>query len=136
MKRIVILCAAALTLIVSTAHVFGDIARPRPTPATGKVVFHTGLQIAPDATVSEARLQISQETLERITRAAAMTPGSPSSTSGFLQSQTQTVMAGIFMFLAISFGGVWLARSNQKRGGKAIAAIALIAGMLGWPGRP
>jgi hypothetical protein len=67
MKRIVILCAAALLLIGTAIYAFGDIARPRPTPtpapAERKVVLHTGLQIVPDSKSYEARLQISQKTL-------------------------------------------------------------------------
>jgi len=35
-------------------------------------------------------------------------------------------MAGLFMFLAISFGGIWLARSNQRRSQKMIAAAAVL----------
>jgi hypothetical protein len=41
------------------------------------------------------------------------------------------VMAGMFMFLAISFAGVWLARSSQRRSQRAIAAVVLVVGMLG-----
>ena len=40
-------------------------------------------------------------------------------------------MAGLFMFLAVSFAGVWLARSNQRRNHKAIAAALLVAVVLG-----
>ena len=36
-----------------------------------------------------------------------------------MHSSTRTMMAGLFMFLAVSFAGVWLARSNQRRNMKA-----------------
>jgi hypothetical protein len=135
MKRTVVLCAAALLLIASAVYAFGDIARPKatptPTPASGKVVFHTGLQIVPDSKSYEARLQISQATMQRIREATANTSANTSMTQRIMQSSTRTVMAGIFMFLAISFAGIWLARSSQRRSQKAIAAVVLVVGMLG-----
>jgi hypothetical protein len=133
MKRIVVLCAAALLLIASGVYAFGDIARPKetPTPAAGKVVLHTGLQIVPDAKSSEARLQISQKTLDLIREAGGSTSAKQTMMQRLMQSSTRTIMAGMFMFLAVSFAGVWLARSSQRRGQKAIAAVALAIGMLG-----
>jgi ABC-type glycerol-3-phosphate transport system permease component len=133
MKRTVVLCAATLLLIVSAVYTFGDIARPKATatPVAGKVVFHTGLQIVPDSKLYEARLQISQATLQRIREATANTSANPSMTQRIMQSSTRTVVAGMFMFLAISFAGVWLARLSQRRSQKAIAAVVLVVGMLG-----
>jgi hypothetical protein len=134
MKRIVVLCAAALLLIGSSVYTFGDIARPKPaaSPAEGKVIFHTGLQVVPDSKVWEARLQISQATLKRIREASSgNTSADASITQRIMQSSTRTLMAGLFMFLAVSFAGVWLARSSQRRTQKAIAAVVLVAGMLG-----
>jgi len=133
MKRTVVLCGAALLLIATAVYAFGDIARPKttPTPEQGKIVFHTGLQVVPDSKSYEARLQISQETLQRIREATANMSANTSTTQRLMQSSTRTVMAGLFMFLAISFAGVWLARSTQRRSQKAIAAVLLVAGTLG-----
>ena len=41
------------------------------------------------------------------------------------------MMAGVFMFLAISFAGVWFARSSQRRNHKAVAGVLLIAIIFG-----
>lgn len=133
MKRTVVLGAAALLLIASAVYTFGDIARPKPTPQPGKVIFHTGLQIVPDSKSYEARLQISQATLQRLREATAGNTSSanPTMTQRLMQSSTRTVMAGMFMFLAISFAGVWLARSSQRRSQKAVAAMVMVIGMLG-----
>ena len=133
MKRTVVLSAAALLLIASGVYAFGDIARPKetPTPAASKVVLHTGLQIVPDAKSYEARLQISQKTLDLIRQSGGSTSANQTISERLMQSSARTVMAGIFMFLAVSFAGVWLARSSQRRGQKAIAAIALAIGVLG-----
>jgi hypothetical protein len=133
MKRTVVLCATVLLLIGSAVYVFADIARPKttPAPAERKVVLHTGLQIVPDSKSYEARLQISQRTLDLIRGSAGNPSASQSMTQRIMQSSTRTVMAGMFMFLAISFAGVWLARSSQRRSQRAIAAVVLVAGMLG-----
>ena len=57
--------------------------------------------------------------------------GDVSMTQRLMHSSLRTVMAGLFMFLAVSFGGVWLARSGQRRNHKAIAAALLVAFVLG-----
>lgn len=124
MKRTVLISAAALLLVASAVYTFGDIARPKPTPAEGKIVFHTRLQIVPDTKTYEARLQISQESLQRI-REASTTSANQSPTQRLLQSSTRTMMAGVFMFLAVSFAGVWLARSGQNRNHKIAAGLVL-----------
>lgn len=131
MKRTLILSAAICALLTSAVFALGDIARPKPTPAEGKIIFYTGLTVMPDAKVSEARLQISQETLKRIQAAAANNSGSPSVVQGLMHSSTRTIMAGLFMFLAVSFAGVWLARIGPRRNHKAIAAVLLLAVVFG-----
>jgi hypothetical protein len=131
MKRTVVLCAAGLLLIASAVFTFGDIARPKPSPEAGKVIFHTGLEIVPDAKVYEARLQISQDTLQRIREATANTSANQSMTQRLMHSSTSTMMAGLFMFLAVSFAGVWLARSGQRRSQKIAAGLVLGIAVLG-----
>src|SRR5712692_5676247 len=112
MKRFVVICAAAVTLAASAIYAFGDIARPKPTALEGKTIFYTGLTVVPDSKSYEARLQISQETLKRIQATGANNGGPPSVVQGLMHSSTKTIMAGLFMFLAVSFAGVWFARSS------------------------
>ena len=131
MKRFVVICAAAVMLAASAIYAFGDIARPKPTPVEGKTIFYTGLTVVPDAKSYEARLQISQETLKRIQAAAANNGGPPSVVQSVTHSSTRTIMAGLFMFLAVSFAGVWFTRSSQRRNHKAVAAVLLIAVVFG-----
>jgi hypothetical protein len=131
MKRILIISAATCALLASGIYAFGDIARPKPTPAAGKVVLYTGLTVVPDARTSEARLQISQDTLKSIQGAMTNSGGTDSITQRVMHSSTRTIMAGLFMFLAVSFAGVWFARSSQRRNHKAVAALLLIAFMFG-----
>ena len=131
MKRTLLSVAALGALLASGIYAFGDIARPKPSPKEGKVIMFSGLSVVSDPKSYEARLQISQETLKRIQEAAAREGGSSSLSQSIMHSSTRTMMAGLFMFLAISFAGVWLARSNQKRNTKAIAAVLAIAFMFG-----
>src|SRR6266852_7248110 len=126
MKRTLILSAVICALLASAIYASGDIARPKPTPEA-KTIFYTGLTVVPDSKSYEARLQISQETLRRIQAAAANNVGTESMTQRVMHSSTRTIMAGLFMFLAVSFAGVWFARSSQRRHHKAVAAVLLIA---------
>jgi len=131
MKRTLILSAAICALLAAAIFAFADIARPKPSPAESKTVFYTGLTIVPDAQTGRARLQISQTTLERIKNAAANNGGAPSVVQSVMHSSTRTIMAGLFMFLAVSFAGVWLARSSQRRNHKAVATVLLVAIVFG-----
>lgn len=133
MKRTLILSAAICALLTSGIYAFGDIARPKvtPTPEQGKIVLYTSMTVTPDPKAYEARLQISQETLKHIQDAAANNSGTESMTQRVMHSSTRTIMAGLFMFLAVSFAGVWFARSSQRRNQKTIAAVILIAAVFG-----
>ena len=130
MKRSLIFVAVVCALFASALFAFGDIARPKPTPVEGKTIFYTGLTVVPDPKGYEARLQISQDTLKHIQEAAANSGAAESMTQNIMHSSARTVMAGVFMFLAISFAGVWFARSSQRRNRKAIAAVLLIAAVF------
>ena len=133
MKRTVVLCAAAFVLVAAAVYSFGDIARPKdtPTPREGKTVLFTSLTVKPDSKASEARLQISQSTLQSIVHEAGNLSSNESMTERLMHSSARTMMAGFFMFLAVSFAGVWFARSGQRRNHKTIAAALLIAMVFG-----
>ena len=134
MKRILISMGAVTVLLATFVFAFGDLARPKPTTPTephGQVVYHSGLTITSDGKAWDARLQIPAETLKAISDAAQKREGSASLMQSITHSSTRTMMAGLFMFLAVSFAGVWLARSNQRRNVKAIAAVLLIAFVFG-----
>ena len=133
MKRTVVLCTTVLLLVGSAIYAFGDIARPKgtTTPREGKTLLYTSMIVKPDSKASEARLQISQSTLQSITHEAGNMSSNQSMTERLMHSSTRTMMAGVFMFLAVSFAGVWFARSSQRRNHKAIAAVILIAMVFG-----
>lgn len=129
MKRMFTYSAAALVMLGTAAYIYADIARPKASASPvqeGKVVFHTGLTIVPADNVYEAKLQISEESLKYLQKALANAQvGSPSVGQRITQSSTRTIIAGLFLFLSVSFAGVWLARSSSRRSHKAIAAALL-----------
>jgi len=126
MKRILVLTVVTSALLASAIYDFGDIAKPKPSPTGPRSGLYTGLIITSDPKASEARLIISQDTLKSLQEAAAHS-GNRSWGQQIVHSSTRTIMAGTFMFLAISFAGIWCARSGQRRTHKAIVAVFLVA---------
>src|SRR5258706_16130186 len=114
MNRTLILSAAICALLASGIYAFGDIARPRPTPAEGKTVFYTGLTVVSDAKTSEARLQISEETLKYINQAVANSGGTESMNQRVRHSSTRTLMDGAFIFLGASPAVGLFCQSSQR----------------------
>ena len=133
MKRSVILGVAICALLASGIYAFGDIARPKvsPSPQEARTVLYTSLAVSPDTKLYEARLQISEGTLREIAKEAGGASSNQSTTQKLMHSSTRTIVAGLFMFLAVSFAGVWLARSGQRRNHKAIAAAVIVAAFVG-----
>ena len=136
MKITATVTALALFVICSATLIRADIARPEPKPtqpAPGRAVLNTGLQIVPDSKTWNARLQISESTLKEL-REATNAAGGTSQTFGqrITGSPTNTIIAGLFLFMSLSFGGVWLARSSGKaKGQKAVAAILVAVATVG-----
>ncbi len=132
-------CGLAL-ILAAAIPIFADIARPPkpPTPEKPRVVMHTSMVVTTDNKAYDARLQISKESLAELRTALGNLPadGSPAQTSGTVSqrlngSSTRTLMAGVMMFLSLSLGGIWLARSVQSRGQKIVAAFLLCTAVIG-----
>lgn len=132
MKLLFNLCILSL-LLAPAMPAYADIARPRPVPSPqeSKIVLHTSLTIVPDSKAYEARLQISQSSLQELRAALGNMPGNDSMSQSIARSSTRTMFAGLFMFLSLSFAGVWLARSVQTRTQKAVAALMLGTAVIG-----
>jgi len=136
MKKIVSVLAISVLVLTSMVYAFADIARPpkpSPTPQPeSKVVLHTGLTIAPDAKSYEARLQIPESELKELREAlASVQTANPTMMQRVAHSSPRTIMAGIFLFLSVSFAGVWLARAGNRRSHKVVAAIVMGAAVIG-----
>ena len=128
MKKFLIATAATVALLASALYAFGDIARPKPTPRS---VMYSGLTITTDPQAFEARLIISENTLKNLQDAGARGNGEAALSQKIMHSSSRTMVAVLFMFLAISFAGIWLARSSQRRNTKAIAAAILVGVIFG-----
>jgi len=130
MRRSLALLFSLALLISIAVQARADLApEPKPSPKVGKVVLHTSLVLEPDAKGYEARLQIGEDSLREL-RAALDDTATSSNSHSIFKNSTQTILAGISLFLALSFGGVWLARSTATRNQKTIAAILITGAFL------
>ena len=126
MKSLLVAC---LLLLLFAFSVYADVPKPK-TPA--KTVLHTSLEIVPDATVYEAKLQISQSDFKNFRAALDGDPGNSPIVGGLAFSAPRTIIAGLFMFLAVSFAGVMIARSSSfGRTQKTVGAVLLVVIVLG-----
>jgi hypothetical protein len=130
MKRLI--CLSMIVLVVSVAA-FADIARPEPakTPKAkpdGSIVTQMDIRLDSDAT--EARLEIPKAKIKQLraqldelddandNTAAVTSPGS--------FSRTQTVVSGMFLSLAVVFGGMWFVRSGKAATKTAKTFVVLV----------
>jgi hypothetical protein len=116
-----------LLTAVSTAN--ADVPKPK-TPA--KPVLHTSLEIVPDSTIYEAKLQISQSDFKYFRAALDGDAGNAPIVGSIAFSAPRTIIAGLLMFMAVSVAGVMIARkSTFGRTQKTIAAALFVAVVLG-----
>lgn len=124
------LVACIVLLLLSVVLVHADIAKPKTTPQENKSLY-TSLEIVPDAKATDARLQIRQSSFNELRAALNGTPSNATLASTIARSSTRTIIAGLLLFLSVSFGGVWFVRAFRSGQGlrrtQKVAAIALIA---------
>ena len=131
-------CLLALSAFAALA-VNADVAKPKPPES--KIVLRRTLEVVPDGKVWQARLQLSESDLKELraalngmgsdTNIAAGAGSNLSIAASIAQSPTRTIVAGVLLFLSVSFAGVWLARSSSaRRGRKAIAAGIVVVAVL------
>lgn len=126
MKPLLLACSLLLLLAFSVS---ADVPKPK-TPA--KPVLHTSLEIVPDPTVYEAKLQISQSDFKSFRAALDGDPGNAPIVGGLAFSAPRTIIAGLLMFMAVSIAGVMFARSSSfGRTQKTVGAALLVVIVLG-----
>lgn len=135
MKRTICL---SLLLMLAASAAFADIARPdRPPSRTPKPArqIDASMSIRLDRDAKEARLIIPRSQLKQLRAeleslddgrddtAALTSPGS--------FSRTQTIVSGMFLSLAVVFGGMWFVRSGKSatKTGKIMMALAVTLGI-------
>ena len=137
MKALLFICSLSLLILIAIPIVDADIAQPKPAiNKESRVVLHTSLQIAPDSKIYDARLQIPQSDLQSLRAALDAAAGNTTLAASVTPSSTRTIIAGLLLFLSLSVGGVWLARSRGKapetgRARKAVAAVLIGMATIG-----
>jgi hypothetical protein len=128
MKTLIAVCC----LVLLTQIVNADVPKAKQSEKSPKVVLHTALEIVPDAKAYDAKLQISQSDFNNLHAGLAGDFGSAPVARGISLSSTRTIIAGLLMFLAMSVGGVLLARSSSVgRFQKVFGAALILAVVLG-----
>jgi len=132
MKTLLFLACLLALSAVAVVSVNADIAKP-PKPAESKVVLGRRLEIVPDQKVWQARLQIPKSDFQEMRAALDGANGSNTAFAATIaQSSTRTIVAGVLLFLSVSFAGVWFARrSAATRARKAVAAGVVVVAVLG-----
>lgn len=136
MTRMLLSCAVLAVVLGVTVAAYADLAPPvsKPAPAPRpKLLMSTNFAVVPDGKAPQARLEMSQESLNDLRAALASLPtdpaanvaGSQSLVQSISTSSSRTILAGLFLFLSLAFAGVWLARSGYVRKQK-LAAVVLI----------
>ena len=120
---------ACFLILMSSFFAYADVPKPK-TPA--KTILHTSLEIVPDPTVYEAKLQISKSDFKNFRAAIDGDVGSSPIVGGIAFSAPRTIIAGLLMFLAVSVAGVMIARSSSfGRAQKTVGAALLVVIVLG-----
>jgi len=129
MKRLILLAAM---LTVATTAAFADIA-PEPGKKATRVkkppVVNSNLEITLDSRAEEARLIIPASQLKQLRAELEQLDSGDDNTAALTTegtfTRTQTIVSGIFLSLALFFGGMIFLRSG--RGGRT--AIGIVAAM-------
>ena len=136
MKTIAALSGLVLLLLATGFAVRADIARPKPTPKTDHHDLFSSLEIIPDPKATDAILQIPKSDMKVLSAALDGMPTNSSFAASIAHSSTRTIIAGVLLFVSVSFAGVWLARASRSkaglgRGQKTVAVLLITVATLG-----
>jgi len=129
MKRIFRIC---LLMAMFSIAAFADVRlpdTPKPTPAPKeKKAIDTYLSVRISKDAKDARLLIPKDQIKQL-RAQLDALDDDSNNAALLTfSRTQTIVGGLFLSLAMVFGGVWLTRVRKSdlRPNKTVIAGAVL----------
>ena|SRR2546421_2725658 len=119
-------CALGALFIVASVSARADVARPKDEhskPANTTIT----MRIEPNYKATEAKLLIPRSMLQEMRAQLDGNDAQAATTSARFHSlgSAQTVMTGIFLSLAITFGGVWFVRARKATNKFTPAALAL-----------
>ena len=124
-------------IVLSTAFVVhADIPKPKPSQKSGNTTIFSSLEIVPDPKANNAKLQIHQSDLKALRAALDGQSTNTTLATSISHIGPRTIVAGVLLFLSLSFGGVWLARTSRSgatlnRGQKTVAVLLVTAATLG-----
>lgn len=133
MKTLISVAFLLFLAALSTQVVSADIAKPKPPEQQSKIMLRSKLEIVPDEKVWSARLRLTQSQLQELRAALDGAGSNPTVAASIAQSPTRTLIAGVLLFLSVSFAGVWLARASRTSVGpknKIVAAAILVVAVL------
>jgi hypothetical protein len=114
---------------------FADIARPDKTPKnTPKPKgIDSSMTIRLDREAKEARLLIPRSQLKQLRAELEQMDDDGDNTAAVTDGfgRTQTIVSGMFLSLALVFGGMWFVRSGKSatRTGRSLFILAVLAGL-------
>jgi hypothetical protein len=121
-------CFVALALLIAPVT-SADIAKPKPAPSPEtKQALYTSLEIVPDTKAYNAQLQMTQSQWQKLRASLDGNQGTTPIAASIANSPTRTIIAGVLLFLAVSFAGVFLARAirSSSLGTKSKAGLAAV----------
>ena len=123
-----LLCLAAMVIAISVAT-FADVPRPDVKTEPKPKGYLSNIEIRLDRTATEARLLIPKSQLKQL-RAELEQIDADNNTAAGTFTSLQTVVSGLFLSLAIVFGGLWFSGRGTPRPGKAVVAAGAVIGVV------
>src|ERR1043166_8015873 len=108
-----------IATLIFTGFSFGDIRLPDPKPTPkpkAQKTIDTTLDIRLEEDAKEAQLLIPRSQIKQLRAQLEQLDNGTDSTAAITTSDlsgAQTVMSGLFISLALVFGGIWLMRSGK-----------------------
>ena len=101
---------------------------PKPTPEKKQKAIDTHFRISIQKDAKEARLLIPKDQIKELRAQLDELDGGSSTASLVSFSRAQTIIGGLFLSLALVFGGVWFSRSRKTgfKPNKAVVAGAVL----------
>lgn len=134
MKSLLLVAFLLFLGAFSTQIVSADVPKPKTPEQQSKILLRSKLEIVPDEQVWSARLRLTQSQLQELRAALDGADKNTTVAASIAQSPTRTLVAGVLLFLSVSFAGVWLARASRMpmgRKNKVVAAAILVVAVLG-----